>query len=318
MRIVFFGTPEFATPPLLALIGEGHDVVAVVTQPDKPRGRSRSQLDPSPVKIVALAESIPVLQPERPRGPEFGAALRALEPDVSVVVAYGNILPREIIDLPTLGTLNIHASLLPRHRGAAPIQAAIRDGDAETGVTIMQMVPALDAGPVILALRTPIEADETSGELQLRLAELGAEAIVEALVLLGLGKAVPVPQDEALATRAPKIARDDARLAFTAPSERVTRLVRAYDPKPGAWTVLNGLEVRCFGARAVEAPRSGAATGARAPAAGEVIEAGEQGLVVACGVGAVRIAEVHPAGQKRLSAAQWARGRGVRVGDRFQ
>lgn len=319
MRIVFFGTPDFATPPLLALIGEGHDVVAVVTRPDKPRGRSRSTLEPSPVKVVALAESIPVLQPERPRGPEFEAALRALAPDISVVVAYGHILPREVIDLPALGTLNIHASLLPRHRGAAPIQAAIRDGDTATGVTIMQMVPALDAGPVILALRTPIEADETSGELQLRLAELGAEAIVEALVLLGLGKAVPAPQDEALATRAAKIARDDARLAFDAPSERVARLVRAYDPKPGAWSVLNGLEVRCFGAREIAPQGSGAAgLATNTPAPGEVIEAGEQGLVVACGVGAVRIAEVHPAGQKRLTAAQWVRGRGVRVGDRFE
>jgi methionyl-tRNA formyltransferase len=319
MRIVFFGTPDFATPPLLALIGEGHDVVAVVTRPDKPRGRSRSTLAPSPVKAVALAESIPVLQPERPRGPEFEAALRALAPDISVVVAYGHILRREVIDLPTLGTLNIHASLLPRHRGAAPIQAAIRDGDTETGVTVMQMIPALDAGPVILALRTPIEADETSGELQFRLAELGAEAIVEALVLLGLGKAVPAPQNEALATRAAKIARDDARLAFDAPGERVARLVRAYDPKPGAWSVLNGLEVRCFGAREVARPGSGAAgLPAHPPAPGEVIEAGEQGLVVACGEGAVRIADVHPAGQKRLSAAQWARGRGVRIGDRFE
>jgi methionyl-tRNA formyltransferase len=319
MRIVFFGTPEFATPPLLALIGEGHDVVAVVTQPDKPRGRSRSALDPSPVKTIALAESIPVLQPARPRGPEFEAALRALAPDISVVVAYGHILPREVIDLPSFGTLNVHASLLPRHRGAAPIQAAIREGDAETGVTIMQMVPALDAGPVILALSTPVEPDETSGELQLRLAELGAEALVEALVLLGLGKAVPAPQNDALATRAGKITRDDAHLVFNAPSTRVSRLVRAYDPKPGAWSALNGLEVRCFGAREVVPPRPGATGGsARAFAPGEVIEAGEQGMVVTCGEGAVRIAEVHPAGQKRLTAAQWARGRGVRVGDRFK
>jgi methionyl-tRNA formyltransferase len=309
MRIVFFGTPEFATPPLLALIGEGHDVVAIVTQPDKPRGRSRSTLDPSPVKKIALAESIPVLQPERPRGPEFEAALRALAPDISVVVAYGHILPQEIIELPRLGTLNIHASLLPEYRGAAPIQAAIRDGAPETGVTVMQMVPALDAGPVILALRTPIEADETAGELQLRLAELGAEALIEALVLLGVGKAMAMPQNDALASYARKIVREDARLPFSAPSDRVARLVRAYDPKPGAWTTLNGGEVRCFGAQDVP-ERSGAP--------GEVLEAGEHGLVVACGEGAVRLTDVHPAGQKRLAAAQWVRGRGVRVGDRFE
>lgn len=308
MRIVFFGTPDFATPPLLALIGEGHDVVAVVTQPDRPRGRSRSTLDPSPVKVIALSESIPLLQPERPRGPEFEAAMHGLAPDISVVVAYGCILPREVIDMPRLGTLNIHASLLPEYRGAAPIQAAIRDGVTETGVTIMQMVPALDAGPVILALRTPIESDETAGELQLRLAELGAEALIEALALISIGKASPAPQNDALATYAKKIVRADARLPFEAPSDRVARIVRAYDPKPGAWAELNGLEVRCFGAQDVPD---------RAGAAGEVLEAGDRGLVIACGEGAVRIAEVHPAGQKRIATAEWARGRGVRVGDRF-
>jgi methionyl-tRNA formyltransferase len=290
----------------------------VVTQPDKPRGRSRSRLEPSPVKTVAIAESIPVLQPERPHGPEFESAMRALAPDISVVVAYGHILPREIIELPRLGTLNIHASLLPEYRGAAPIQAAIRDGAPETGVTIMQMVLALDAGPVILALHTPIEADETAGELQLRLAELGAEALIEALVLLGAGKATMAPQNDALATYAAKIVREDARLPFSAPSDRVARLVRAYDPKPGAWTTLNGNEVRCFGAQDVP-ERSGAMSGAaRTWAPGEVLEAGEHGLVVACGEGAVRITDVHPAGQKRLAAAQWVRGRGVRVGDRFE
>ena len=189
MRVLFFGTPDFATPPLRALVGEGHDVVGVVTQPDRARGRSRSQLDPSPVKVVALEEAIPVLQPDRPRGEEFLAQVRALEPDISVVVAYGHILPQALIELPPMGTLNIHASLLPQYRGAAPIQAAVRDGRAESGVTIMRMVRALDAGPVILALTTPIAADETAGELQLRLAELGAEGLIEALVLLGEGQA---------------------------------------------------------------------------------------------------------------------------------
>jgi methionyl-tRNA formyltransferase len=309
MRIVFFGTPDFATPPLLALIGEGHDVVAVVTQPDKPRGRSRSTLEPSPVKKIALAESIPVLQPERPRGAEFEAEMRALAPDISIVVAYGRILPAAVIDVPRLGTLNIHASLLPKYRGAAPIQAAIRDGEKETGVTIMQMVPALDAGPIILTLSTPIEADETAGELQLRLSELGAEAIIEALVLLDVGQATATPQDDALSTHVGKIEREDARLSWSAPCGDVARLIRAYDPKPGAWTTLDGLEVRCFGAR-LAAELSGAA--------GEVLAAGELGLVVGCGDGAVRITDVHPAGQKRLAAAQWERGRGVRVGQRFE
>jgi methionyl-tRNA formyltransferase len=204
--------------------------------------------------------------------------------------------------------MNIHASLLPAYRGAAPIQAAIRDGLTETGVTIMQMVPALDAGPVILALRTPIEFDETAGELQLRLAELGAESLIEALALISMGKAAAAPQNDALATYAKKIVRVDARMAFEAPSDRVARLVRAYDPKPGAWTTLNGVEVRCFGAQDVP-DRTGLA--------GEVLEAGERGLVIACAEGAVRIAEVHPSGQTRIAVGDWVRGRGVEVGSRF-
>lgn len=310
MRILFWGTPDFATPPLRALIGEGHDVVGVVTQPDRPRGRSHSLRDPSPVKLVAIEEGIPVIQPERPRGDAFLAQLRALEPDISVVVAYGHMLPREVIVLPRLGTLNVHASLLPALRGAAPIQAAIANGFTETGVTVMRMVPALDAGPVVLALPTPIEPDETAGELQLRLAEMGAEAIIEALALIGLGKAGETPQDAAQATYAPKIERSDARVAFSGSCERVARLVRAFDPKPGAWTVLRGAEVRLFGARA----EPGAGRGSP----GEVLEAGANGLLIACAAGAVRITEVHPAGKNRLAAAQWVRGRGVSVGDCFE
>ena len=308
MRIVFWGTPEFATPSLRALIGEGHDVVGVVTQPDKARSRSRSRLDPSPVKAVALEEGIPVLQPERPRGGDFLDQLRSLEAEISVVAAYGHILPDAVIHSPVQGTLNIHASLLPEYRGAAPIQAAIRDGRAETGVSVMRMVRALDAGPVVLSLRTPIADDETAGELHLRLAELGATAIIEALALITLGKSVEAPQNDALATFAPKITRDDARLPFDAPSDRVARIARAYDPKPGAWTTLRGLEIRCYSVRMIP-ERSGAA--------GEVLEANEAGLLVACGEGAVVIGDVHPAGRERLAATHWVRGRGVALGDRF-
>ena len=308
MRILFWGTPEFATPPLRALIGEGHDVVGVVTQPDRPRGRSRSTLDPSPVKLVALEEDIPVLQPARPRGEEFVAAIRALEPDISVVVAYGHIMPKDVIDLPRLGTLNIHASLLPAYRGAAPIEQAVRDGLTESGVTIMRMVPALDSGPVILTLKTPIGDDETAGELRLRLSELGAEAIVQALALISLGVATETPQDDALATYARKIDRDHARIDWRASCATVANLVRAYDPKPGAWTVLGALEVRCFGGR-VEPALGGAP--------GTLIDVSDDGLVIACGSGAVRLSDVHPAGKKRLAAAQWERGRGMNVGDQF-
>jgi methionyl-tRNA formyltransferase len=308
MRIVFWGTPDFATPALRALVGEGHDVVAVVTQPDRPRergGRNRTALDPSPVKQVALEEGIPVLQPERPRGEEFIAALRAVEPDVSVVVAYGHILLREVIDLPRLGTLNIHASLLPLYRGAAPIQAAIRDGRAETGVSIMRMVPALDAGPVILALPVEILPDETAGELQLRLAEVGAEGIVEALAMLDIGDAAEQAQDESLVTYAKKIERADAQVDWTQPAAIVQRLVRAYDPTPGAWTRLGDAEVRLFGARMA---------GSLHGTPGTILLADDDGVVVACGEGAVRIVEVHVAGRRRQRAVEWVRGRGAAVG----
>jgi methionyl-tRNA formyltransferase len=195
MRIAFFGTPDFAVPALRALIGEGHDVVCVVTQPDRAQGRSRSTLVPPPVKQVALEEGIPVLQPDRPRGEEFLSPLRDFAPDLSVVVAYGHILRQDVIDLPARGTVNIHASLLPRWRGAAPIQAAILAGDAETGVSIQRMVLQLDAGPVLHEVRVPLPETITGGELTEALSELGAEAIVEFLTLFDLGGIMERVQD---------------------------------------------------------------------------------------------------------------------------
>ena len=309
MRVLFWGTPEFATPALRALLGEGFDVAAVVTQPDKPVGRSRSQLQPPPVKLVALEEGLPVLQPEKPRGPEFIAQLRSLAPDVSVVVAYGHILSKEVIDLPKLGTLNIHASLLPEYRGAAPIQAAIRDGLEWTGVSIMRMEPKLDAGPVILQLGTTVNADETYGELALRLSELGAAALIEALTLMDLGAAKETPQDDALASYAGKIDRDSTRVDWNKDAVTISRLIRAYDPRPGAYGKLGASEVKLFGARVAEG-------GAGAP--GEVLSAGADGLVVAASKGAVQVAQVQPSGKKRMSAEDWLRGRGVSVGQRFE
>ncbi len=309
MRVLFWGTPDFATPALRALLGEGFDVTAVVTQPDKPVGRHRSKLQPPPVKAVALEESLPVLQPEKPRGEEFLAHLRRLEPDVSVVVAYGHILSRAVIDLPGRGTINIHASLLPALRGAGPIQAAIREGRERTGVSIMRMVERLDAGPVILQLGTDILGDETYGELALRLSELGAAAVVEALALLELGKASEAPQDEALATYAPKITRESTRVNWSLDARSVGRTIRAYDPRPGAFTTLRGQDVKLFGAR--PAP----STERHAP--GVVMGLEGDALVVACGEAAVRVPQVQPAGKKRISGAEWARGRGVAPGDPF-
>lgn len=309
MRVLFWGTPEFAIPPLRALVGEGFDVVGVVTQPDKPVGRHRSQLEPPPVKLVAIEESIPVLQPEKPRGDDFLAELRALDADISVVVAYGHILPTSVIDLPRFGTINIHASLLPRLRGAAPIQAAIREGHAETGITIMRMVKALDAGPLILQVGTPIPDDETYGELQLRLAEMGALALIEALALIDLGEAAERPQDESLATYAPKVDRAMTRVDWTVDALTASRVVRAYDPRPGAYAVARSGEVKLFGGKLVP--------GARLGEPGEVVAIDDAGMVVACGNGALRISSVHPAGKRRLAPKEWASGRGIALGERL-
>jgi len=309
VRVLFWGTPEFATAPLRALIGEGFDVVGVVTQPDRAVGRSRSRLVPSPVKEVALEEGIPVQQPDKPRGDAFVAGLRELAPDVSVVVAYGHILPKAVIDAPRLGTLNIHASLLPALRGAAPIQAAIRDGLDETGVSIMQMVPALDAGPVLHTARTSILPDETAGELALRLSEMGAQALIEALAMLEMGIAQPEPQDDSAATYAQKLTRETAAVDWTRPALEVARHIRAYDPRPGAWGTVGRTVVKLFGARV--APRGSAET------PGDVLAVDGDGMVVACGSGSVRVLAVQPAGKRRLSPLEWAHGRGVAVGDRF-
>jgi methionyl-tRNA formyltransferase len=249
-----------------------------------------------------------VLQPEKPRGEAFISAVKELAPDLSVVVAYGHMLPREVIDLPPMGTLNIHASLLPRWRGAAPIQAAMLAGDRQTGVSIMRMVPALDAGPVILQAATEILDDETGGELTMRLSELGALAIVEALTLLTLGDSAGQPQDEAQVTYAGKLAREHARIDWTRPAVDVSRVIRAFDPDPGAYSRLRDNDVKLFGARV-------AADAAGDP--GTVLEIDEMGMLVACGTGGIRIAYAHPAGRRRLASLDWAQGRGVAAGDVF-
>ncbi|MDQ6737837.1 MAG: methionyl-tRNA formyltransferase [Gemmatimonadota bacterium] len=307
MRVMFWGTPEFAAPALRALVGEGFDVCAVVTRPDKPVGRDRVMTEP-PVKTIALRESLPVFQPSSPKEEDFFELIEVVAPDVSVVVAYGHILPRAIIDLPRLGTLNIHASLLPALRGAAPIQAAIRDGLTETGVTIMRMEPALDSGPIVLQSRTPIADDETYGELQGRLSELGALALIEALTLIGLSQAGERPQDHSLATYARKVDRDTTRINWSRSASEVANAISAYDPRPGAWTIFRGADLKLFGAR-----RLFEISGAP----GEVLDAGPDGLTVACGSGAVRICDVQPSGKRRMEAIDWHRGRGIAIGDRL-
>jgi methionyl-tRNA formyltransferase len=307
MRIVFFGTPDFAVASLRALVKGRFTVAGVVTQPDKPQGRSRSELIPPPVKVAAKAEGIPVLQPVRPVGDVFSTSLRRLEPDLGIVVAYGHILRPETLAIPPRGMINVHASLLPRYRGAAPIQHAILRGETETGISIMQMEAGLDSGPVLHRVATPIGEDETAGELAGRLAELGATALVEALSLVsgGLGRAQP--QDHARATYAPKIDREMARLVWQRDAATLVRQVRAFDPAPGAWATLNGGILKLFGAREV------AGTGEP----GSVLAAGDR-LVVAAARGAIAVSEVQPAGKTRLPVEAWVRGRGVSTGQRLE
>jgi methionyl-tRNA formyltransferase len=306
MRIVFFGTPTFAVPSLQALLHGRFTVASVVTQPDKPQGRSRSELVAPPVKIAALAAGIPVLQPVRPVGDVFTASLRRLEPDLGIVVAYGHILRPEVLNLPARGMINVHASLLPRHRGAAPIQQAILDGDAQTGITIMQMEEGLDSGPILHKVATPIADDETAGSLATRLADLGASALVEALSLLSGGLARPQSQDHSLATYAPKLDRGGARLIWDRDASALVRQIRAFDPAPGAWAQHNGSTLKLFGARQ--------AAGVGEP--GTVLEAGTE-LVIAAGSGAVAISEVQPAGRTRLAVKAWVSGRGITPGKRL-
>ncbi|MGH7644148.1 MAG: methionyl-tRNA formyltransferase [Gemmatimonadales bacterium] len=306
MRVAFFGTPDFAVPSLRALVGEGFEVCAVVTQPDRAQGRSRSTLVPPPVKVAALAEGLTVLQPESPDDGAFLVRLRGEAPDVGVVVAYGHILEPELLELPRRGMVNVHPSLLPELRGAAPIQWTILNGLPRTGITIMLMDAGLDTGPILHQIAHEVPAEVTGGELTTHLAELGAQALVEGLTLWEQGAITPKPQDDARATSAPKITRETARLDWSRPADRLVRAIRALDPKPGAWCALDDLELKLFTARVTDGHG----------AAGVVLRANGS-LLIAAGQGAVEVFEVQPAGKARMTTDDWQRGRGVEVGRRF-
>ncbi|CAN5748302.1 methionyl-tRNA formyltransferase [soil metagenome] len=308
MRVLFWGTPEFAIPALRALGEEGHLVVGAVTQPDRPAGRGRT-LSLSPVKQVAIEEGIPVFQPEKPHGEEFISLLRQLKPEVSVVVAYGQILRPEVLALPTHGSLNIHGSLLPELRGAAPVHWAVIRGYETTGVTIMRMEAGLDSGPILFQVPDPIRPDESMSEVAMRLSELGAEALIDALAMLGAGMLQERVQDHSLATYAPKITRETARLDWTLPAIDVARLIRGLDAVPGAWS-----EGAAAGPVKFFRPR----VEVRRGTPGEVLELDpEVGVLIGAGTEAVRVREVQPAGKRRMEAGEWIRGRGIREGDRF-
>ncbi|MGS0938961.1 methionyl-tRNA formyltransferase [Pseudomonas luteola] len=292
LRIVFAGTPEFAARHLHALLRVGYSIAAVYTQPDRPAGRGQ-KLAMSPVKQLAESHNIPVYQPQTLRNADAQAELAALKPDLLIVVAYGLILPQAVLDIPRLGCINSHASLLPRWRGAAPIQRAIEAGDAETGVTVMRMEAGLDTGPMLSKVSTPITAEDTGGSLHDRLALLGAEAVVEAIPALAAGTLPDKLQDDALATYAHKLNKEEAKLDWSRPAVDLERLIRAFNPWPLCHSTLAGEGVKIYAATVVD--------GNGQP--GEILEASREGLRVACGEGALLLTRIQFPGGKPLAFA---------------
>ena len=304
MRVVFMGSPEFAVPSL-ERVAAAHDVVRVLTQPDKPAGRGK-KLTPPPVKVAALGLALPVEQPRTVRPPEVAAALAATGADLGVVVAYGKILPPAVLAAFPRGCVNVHGSILPEYRGAAPVQRAVIDGETETGVSIMQLDPGMDTGPVYAIRRVPIGAEETAGELMTRLAPIGAELLVEVLAQIAAGSAVAEAQDHARATHAAMLARADGYIDFAQAAWAVAARIRGVDPWPGAQVMLRGERVKLFGARVDQA-----ATGAP----GQVLAIDADGARVGTADGSVVIRELTPPGRRRMKAAELAAGRGLAVGD---
>ena len=305
MKILFMGTPDFAVPSLQALIEAGHEIVGVFTQPDKPKNRGMKLL-PTPVKVVALEHDIPVFQPTKLRDGTALETIQGLEPDLIVVAAYGRILPQEILDYPKLGCINVHSSLLPKYRGSAPIHWAILNGDAESGVTIMNVVLELDAGDIISQAVTPIDPDETVETLHDRLADMGAKLLVDTVVSIENGTATRTPQQADLVTHAPMLSRALSPMDFTRPARELHNQVRGLIPWPAAVTELNGTRCKIFSTSVL------AETTGKEP--GTVIAADKKGLKIACGGGTVlQINELQADGGKRLKAADYLRGHPIPV-----
>jgi len=338
LRVIFFGTPSFAVPSLEALTGSTHDVVAVVSQPDRPAGRGQ-QVRPTATKQVALAQAIPVIQPARIKEDAFLQAVRDLQPDLGVVVAFGRILPDALLAIPRLGMINVHASILPRYRGAAPIQRAVLAGDTETGVTIMRVATELDAGPTFATAVVPIPLDATSGDMEHTLARLGAQLLLSIVDDLAAGRAVETPQDDARATHAAKITKAEGVLDWTEPAAAVHNKVRGLQPWPLASTTLAGqrLVLRRTapldpGVRSAFGPSGDPVTG-EPPipdltpglhvnadlTPGTVVRADGDELIVACGGGtALRVLEIQPEGRRTMTAREFLAGRGAAEGARFE
>jgi len=308
MRIVFLGSGAFSIPSFEALQASRHQVVAVVTQPDREKGRGLG-LQPPPLKPVALAHGVPVLQPSRIKHPEAQGDLAALVPELGVVVAYGQILPRSVIDIPPKGMLNVHASLLPKYRGAAPIQWAIAQGERQTGVTTMLIDEGLDTGPILLSRAIPIGAEETAPELETRLASLGAEVLLETVEQLEKGTARPEPQDHSRATLAPLLRKEDGAIDWRQTAEQIARRVRGFSPWPGTSATYEGRLVKVLAARPVPGPTGEPGTVA-------LLE--PEGIVVVCGSGScLRLESVQPESRNKMTASAFAAGQRLPLGARF-
>ena len=307
MRVIFAGTPDFAASALAALIEAGHEILVVLTQPDRPKGRGM-KLTPSPVKTLALQHNLPVWQPENLKDVSIQQQLRDLQADVMVVAAYGLLLPAAVLNIPEHGCLNIHASLLPRWRGAAPIQRAIEAGDVESGVCIMQMDVGLDTGDVLLSRNTPITDDTTAAQLHDALAVIGAEAIVEALAKLP--ELIAVPQPEAGVTYAQKLSKADAEIDWALGAKQIHNKIRALNPVPGAWSSLNGQVIKVWASSVVEMSST--------VVEGSIVVADKQGIAVQTGEGVVLITELQASGSKRMAAAAFVAGHADLLGQKFE
>ena len=297
MKIIFMGTPDFAAASLEALIDSRHEIQAVVTQPDKPKGR-KGELTPSPVKVVAEEKGIKVYQPLKVRDEEFVKTLRAYNPDVIVVVAFGQIIPLSILQMPKFGCVNIHGSLLPKYRGAAPIQWAVLDGEKETGITTILMDEGIDTGDILLKKTIQIDTDETSGSLFDKLMALGAETILETLDELEKGNLTPTKQGESPTAYAKMLTKAMGLIDFTKSAKELDCFVRGMDPWPSAYTLLSGKTLKLWKVRVVEGGGK----------AGSVIEIGKESFTVACGEGAIEVLEVQLEGKKRMSAGDFLKG----------
>jgi methionyl-tRNA formyltransferase len=311
LRVAFFGTPEFAVPTLRALLASRHRVVGVVTQPDRPRGRGH-HLSPSPVKVVALDHQVPVLQPERMRDESFLASLRELDADLGVVAAYGRILTDAILAIPRLGLINVHASLLPRWRGAAPVHRAVLAGDTVTGITIMRVVRELDAGPMMAVGRRPIGQDETSADVEAALSVMGAELLASVVERLSEGPVQEEPQPDAGATYADRVTKDDSPIFWWRSAREVHDQVRGLQPWPLASTVIGGHRLMVLKTAVSDGPAPASAL------PGTVLEAAGDRLVVAAGHGTVRILELRPEGRRTMPARDFLAGHKLAVGARME